>query len=84
MRRYIPEDVVKREKQGFSSPDASWFKGDSINFVKKKLLNKNANIYNLFDQSTITALLNEHLQGSQNRRLLIWSLLNLEVWLESF
>ena len=84
MRRYIPEDVVKREKQGFSSPDASWFKGDSINFVKKKLLNQNANIYNFFDQSTITALLNEHLQGSQNRRLLIWSLLNIEVWLESF
>ena len=27
MRRYIPEDIVKREKQGFSSPDASWFKG---------------------------------------------------------
>ena len=59
-------------------------RGDSINFVKKKLLNQNANIYNFFDQSTITALLNEHLQGSQNRRLLIWSLLNIEVWLESF
>ncbi|WP_108468425.1 asparagine synthase (glutamine-hydrolyzing) [Polynucleobacter difficilis] len=84
MRRYIPEDVVKREKQGFSSPDASWFKGDSINFVKMKLLNKNANIYNFFDRATITSLLGEHLQGSQNRRLLIWSLLNIEVWLESF
>ena len=59
-------------------------RGDSINFVKKKLLNQNANIYNFFDQFTITALLNEHLQGSQNRRLLIWSLLNIEVWLECF
>lgn len=84
MRRYIPEDVVRREKQGFSSPDASWFKGDSINFVKMKLLNKNANIYNFFDRATITSLLGEHLQGNQNRRLLIWSLLNIEVWLESF
>ncbi len=26
MARYIPEDVTRAEKQGFSSPDASWFK----------------------------------------------------------
>ena len=24
MARYIPEDITKAEKQGFSSPDASW------------------------------------------------------------
>ena len=32
MARYIPEDVTRAEKQGFSSPDASWFKGESIGF----------------------------------------------------
>ena len=36
MSKYVPENIVKAEKQGFSSPDASWFKGESINFVKKK------------------------------------------------
>jgi len=45
MTRYIPEDITKAEKQGFSSPDASWFKGDSIEFVRKILHNNKANIY---------------------------------------
>jgi len=27
MSRHIPAEVADREKQGFSAPDASWFKG---------------------------------------------------------
>ena len=49
MKKYIPEYIYKAKKQGFSSPDASWFKGESIEFVKDSLLNKNAIIYNYVD-----------------------------------
>jgi asparagine synthase (glutamine-hydrolysing) len=37
MSRYIPSDITRAGKQGFSSPDASWFKGESIEFVRRKL-----------------------------------------------
>ena len=40
MSKHIPKEIVNAPKKGFSSPDASWFKGESIDFVKKKLLNK--------------------------------------------
>lgn len=83
MQRYIPEDVTRAEKQGFSAPDASWFKGDSIEFVKRVLLNNNAHIYAFMDRGAVQALIQEHLKGEQNRRLLIWSLLNVEHWLAS-
>jgi asparagine synthase (glutamine-hydrolysing) len=82
MSRYIPEDITRAEKQGFSSPDASWFKGESINFVKRTLLNGNARIYDVLDKSAVEPLVEQHLEGQQNRRLLIWSLLNVEAWLE--
>lgn len=82
MSRYIPQEITKADKQGFSSPDASWFKGESIEFVKRKLLNRDANLYQLLDREAVTGLVNQHLEGNENRRLLIWSLLNLEVWLE--
>jgi asparagine synthase (glutamine-hydrolysing) len=78
MARYIPEDITKASKQGFSSPDASWFKGESMNFVKKKLLNNNAAIYEVLDYQVVKSLVAQHLNGEQNRRLLIWSLLNFE------
>lgn len=82
MRRYIPEDIANAEKQGFSAPDSSWFKGESIEFVKHKLLNGDAHIYRWVDRQAIRELVNEHLEGKQNRRLLIWSLLNLDAYME--
>lgn len=81
MGRYIPADITQAEKQGFSSPDASWFKGESIEFVKRNLLNRNAKIYEVLDRQTVTTLVEQHLRGKQNRRLLIWSLLSVEQWL---
>lgn len=81
MMRYIPEKVTSATKQGFSSPDASWFKGESIDFVKRKLLNKNAQIYEYLDYSSVVELVGRHLEGKENKRLLIWSLLNTESYL---
>lgn len=76
MGRYIPQDITQAEKQGFSSPDASWFKGDSIEFVKRRLLNGGAAIYDYLDRAAVESLVRQHLDGTENRRLLIWSLLN--------
>ena len=84
MSRYLPEQILTAEKQGFSSPDASWFKGESLDFVRSSLLNKNALLYNFFDYKAVNLLINEHLSGKQNRRLLIWSLLNSEYWMKQF
>jgi len=80
MSRHIPKDIHTAVKQGFSSPDNSWFKGESIEFVKEKLLNDNAKIYQFMDKKAVKKLVNEHLSGKQNRRLFIWSLLNFEEW----
>lgn len=84
MERYIPQQVTKREKQGFSAPDASWFRGESIDYVRRKLFNRNTLIYEFIDQAAIQGLVNEHLEGQKNHRLLIWSLLNVENWCETF
>lgn len=84
MGRYLPDAVTQREKQGFSAPDASWFKGDSIEYVKRKLYAPDARIYEFLDRAEVRRLVDEHLEGRQNRRLLIWSLLSLEKWCHSF
>jgi asparagine synthase (glutamine-hydrolysing) len=78
MSEFLPTDVVDREKQGFSAPDASWFKGESIDYVRSRILNPKAKIFNVLDYNTIKTQLNEHLEGKTNKRLMIWSLLNLE------
>lgn len=81
MSRYIPDDITKAAKQGFSSPDASWFKGDSIDFVRDRLLDPKARVYDVLDHGATAVLIDDHLSGRQNRRLLIWSLLNVDEWM---
>jgi asparagine synthase (glutamine-hydrolysing) len=84
MNRYIPETITNGIKQGFSAPDSSWFKGESIEYVKKILFNNRSSIYDFFDYSSAKELVTEHLEGKHNRRLLIWSLLNFEWWLRNY
>ena len=83
LKNYIPDSITDGVKQGFSAPDASWFKGESIEYVRSKLCSKNAKMYSYFDYSALIKLIDEHLSGKENRRLLLWSLLNFEQWLEN-
>ncbi len=84
MERYVPPEVAQRAKRGFSGPDASWFRGQSIDYVKRTLYSSDARLYEYLDRQTVTALIDEHLEGHVNRRLLIWSLLNFELWCRIF
>jgi len=84
MAQYIPKVISEGEKLGFSAPDASWYKGESIDYVKDRLFADNAKIYDFMDRDTVKGLINEHMNGEQNRRLLIWSLLNFEQWCDSY
>ena len=82
MENYVPKSISQGIKKGFSAPDSSWFRGESINFVNKKIMNNNARIFDYLDRETIHSLVGDHIRGKNNRRLLIWSLLSLETWLE--
>jgi Asparagine synthase (glutamine-hydrolyzing) len=84
LSRLLPEGYTDGVKQGFSSPDASWFRGESIGYVRKTILDRNARIYDYLCYETVRDLVDEHLNAVHNRRLLIWSLLSFEWWLRVF
>ena len=84
MARYVPADVAGGAKQGFSAPDASWFRGESIDYVRRVLMNRGSLLYNYLDFDVIRRLVADHLEGRANRRLLIWSLIYLESWCRQF
>lgn len=80
MGRLIPTAVTERIKQGFSAPDASWFRGESIDYINRVLRNPKAMIYEFLQPDYVAKVLDEHCSGRVNRRLLIWSLLSFECW----
>ena len=84
MGRHVPETVTDQVKQGFSGPDASWFRGDSIDYVRDVLLDPDAKLYEFFSPAGVRSLVEQHLDGRENRRLLLWSLLSFEHWCRIF
>ncbi len=81
LKRYLPEDITTGRKQGFVAPDASWFKGDSIDYIKEIVYNSNSKIYSFVDKTTTREIVKKHFEGVENRRLFIWSIINFEKWL---
>jgi asparagine synthase (glutamine-hydrolysing) len=82
--RHVPPDALTARKQGFSGPDASWFRGESIDYVRQTLMANDARVFEYLDRGSVQELVRQHLDGEHNRRLLVWSLLTVEQWLASF
>ncbi|CAN5394439.1 asparagine synthase (glutamine-hydrolyzing) [soil metagenome] len=84
LAKYVPDNYSQGKKQGFSAPDASWFKGESIDYIKDLLYTHKASAYDYIQYDTAKELMAEHFDGKVNRRLFIWSLLCFEWWLKNF
>ena len=84
LTKVLPEEITNRVKQGFSAPDATWFRGESVDYVNQLLRKPGARIYDLIEPQYINQVLDEHSSGRQNKRLLIWSFLSLEHWLKNY
>jgi asparagine synthase (glutamine-hydrolysing) len=84
MSRSMPALVTGRAKQGFSAPDASWFRGESIDYVNSLLRDRRSPLYEFLDPDFVASQLDEHTSGRVNHRLFIWSLLSFEWWLRNF
>src|SRR5947208_9715604 len=84
MERYVPTAITEQVKQGFSGPDATWFRGESIDYIRRVIDADDSRIYEFVRPETVRSLVEEHLTGRENRRLLLWSLLNLEHWCRTF
>jgi len=84
MARFIPSEITDRTKQGFSAPDASWFRGESIDYINRFLRDPKARIYDVLSPEYVGQVLDQHCSGAANRRLLIWSFLSFEWWLRNY
>jgi asparagine synthase (glutamine-hydrolysing) len=84
MASLVPSDTAERAKQGFSAPDASWFRGESIDYITRLLGDRKAMLYEFIQPAYVKTILDEHTSGHVNHRLLIWSFLSFEWWCRTF
>lgn len=84
MAHVLPPEIMERRKQGFSSPEASWYRGENADYVREMLLGSDLASSTYLDADFIHDTVEEHMSGTKNHRLLIWSLLSFEQWCRVF
>ena len=80
----LPGEVLKRRKQGFSAPDESWYRGEALDYVRDLLLNRRAAYRDFLNPGFVADIVEEHVSGRKNYRLLLWSFLCFEWWCRIF
>lgn len=84
MHSLIPNKIVDRKKQGFSAPDESWYRGENAAYVKELLLEGDIASAEYINPDYVRKIVHEHVDDGINHRLLIWSLMNFELWCKIF
>ena len=78
-------EVTDQVKQGFSGPDASWFRGESIDYVRRRAaVDRCARSTSSSTPTRCGRSSTSTSRAAQNRRLLLWSLLTFEHWCRTF
>lgn len=84
LRKYaaqlLPEEIIKRNKQGFMFPIAYWFRNELYDFIKDLLLNSHFVKEGYFDKNYVSSLIEDHRNSRVDNHVRLWMLINLEVW----
>lgn len=78
MRRYLPDDVLYRPKQGFVTPIAQWFRGPLAGTAREIASGTALARTGWFDQRRLLAMVDAHVSGTSDNSRLLWQMLMLD------
>ena len=77
----IPEKIIQRKKLGFKVPMEEWFRSSLSDYLHDLIVAPGASVSEYMAANVITRLFDEHRSSKQNHEKILWSLLNMEIWL---
>jgi asparagine synthase (glutamine-hydrolysing) len=80
MENILPDEITMNRKQGFSAPDQTWYMKHLVGYIRSMILSDRCLDRGYFCKDYLEKVLDEHVAGRVNHRLLIWSLLSFEWW----
>jgi asparagine synthase (glutamine-hydrolysing) len=78
MRRYLPDNVLYRPKQGFVTPIADWLRGPLASEARAIARNAALARTGWFDPARVSAAAEAHISGRSDHSRLLWQLLMLD------
>jgi asparagine synthase (glutamine-hydrolysing) len=79
-RKYLPKEILKRPKQGFSSPLPYMLKDEFEHLYSTFLKDSTIVKAGIFRENAIQQLINEHMNKKRDHGQRLWLLCNIEIW----
>jgi len=76
----IPNNIIYREKQGFSAPIKEWFTGDLGAYMADAILNSRIRERGFFDYNYLSKMIRQQREGRADNSSRLWLLFNLSKW----
>jgi len=80
VERWLPREIVYRQKRGFSVPIASWMRNELRPLVDETLGEEKLRRIGMFNVAFVRRLLNEHWTGKADHRKTLWTLFCFQLW----
>jgi asparagine synthase (glutamine-hydrolysing) len=80
VEKWLPHEIVHRQKRGFSVPIAGWMRGELKPLVEETLGEDKLKRQGMFNVAFVRRLLNEHWRGAADHRKTLWTLLSFQTW----
>jgi asparagine synthase (glutamine-hydrolysing) len=84
MNKILPAEILLRNKVGFRIPVDEWFRGPYRDLVRDALLSETSLLKPICNNQVVERLVNNHIGGRVNNEKILWSLINLEMFLRTF
>ena len=78
MERYLPQDILYRQKQGFVTPLAEWFRGPLAGEARAVASSEFLTGSGWFARKALSRLADDHIAGRSDHGRVLWQLLMLE------
>jgi len=80
---HLPYDVLYRDKMGFGVPVSKWFRGPLKEALRKRVLTGSLQRVDIFEQSFLEKIVEEHISGMGEHSAVLWSLMMFEGFLRN-
>ena len=82
--KYLPKDIVYREKQMFTVPVGEWFKTHLKDYVSDIINSNSLKSRNIFNTEYLNKILKIHIEGKKDYTRELRAIVNLEIWFRKF
>jgi asparagine synthase (glutamine-hydrolysing) len=82
--RFLPKEIIYREKQGFAIPISYWIKKEWSEIADELVLGGRALARRNFNPIFLRNLVRDHRNGRRDNSYVIWTLMVLELWFREY